>query len=79
MNNRIAYYTLTGMTLVLGLTLSTAAFSQDSTNSNANAAKTPSTVQAGAALTKQHVDGGETTPDTLFTEKYEKQPTPASR
>jgi hypothetical protein len=80
MNIRVAYHSLAGVTLVLGLVLSTAAFAQDSTNSNANAAKAPPAVTQGAnQLTKQHVDGGDLAPNTTFTEKYERQPVPASR
>jgi hypothetical protein len=79
MNIRAAYYSVAGLTLVLGLTLSTAAFSQNSANPSSDTAKPPSTVQAGTALTKQHVDGGDLTPDTQFQEKYQKQPTPSSR
>jgi hypothetical protein len=78
-NSRVAYFTVTGVTLVLGLMLSTAAFSQDSADSNANAVKAPSAVQPGAPVTKQHVDGGDLAPNTVFSENYERQPTPASR
>jgi hypothetical protein len=66
MNGPVAYFTLTGVTLALGLTFSAASFAQDSANSNSNAAKAPSAVQAGAPLTKQHVDGGDLAPNTLF-------------
>ena len=34
---------------------------------------------APPAFSKQHVDGGDLLPDTIFTEKYERQSVPASR
>ncbi len=80
MGKTTIFYSLAGLTLVLGLMFSTEAFSQTSANSNANAPNAPQSAdQLAAPLTKQHVDGGDLAPNTVFTEKYERQPVPASR
>ena len=91
MNSHSARYT-TALAAAILLTFTVQSYALTSSTNHQGVAtidadtsilQAPQVARQGAAappaFSKQHVDGGDLLPDTIFTEKYERQSVPASR
>ena len=90
MNGHSARYT-TALAVAILLAFTVQSYAQTGSTNHQGVAtinadtstQAPQVARQGAAappaFSKQHVDGGDLLPDTIFTEKYERQSVPASR